>query len=91
MFHKCHDCNGKIPLKQLLKSIFTGYSDITCSSCKSQYSIVISIRIITGLLIALPLFLLLTVRVPFKPILAISYYGCIFLLLPIIAVYKKKC
>lgn len=90
---KCSSCNYKFRWAEILKSLVFCYSNLACHSCNTEYKITLPSRILTAILIALPLIIKIERKLTFSPFYLFGFYvlyiGIVLICLPFILRYKK--
>ena len=92
---KCEKCGNKIGWLKVFISIMSGFRNIRCDECKTEYYIILPYRLIILLGACFPLFLRSQIIKAFNPqtysILAILWLIFILLLSPfLLRTYVKK-
>jgi CXXC-20-CXXC protein len=87
---KCGECKKRLKWNQIYNSLSLSYRPISCNHCGTKYKITLASRILTGLLIAIPIVGVLTpfainqsFTIPFTITVALIYALHILLILPL--------
>ncbi|MEH7251331.1 TIGR04104 family putative zinc finger protein [Neobacillus niacini] len=92
---KCGECKKRLKWSQIFKSLNLSYRPISCNHCGTKYKITFASRILTGLLISIPIVGVLTpfaisqsFTIPFTITVALIYALLILLILPFLVKYE---
>ena len=93
---KCRECKNKIKWSQIYKSLSLSYRPIVCSHCGTKHKITFASRILTGLIISIPLLVVLlpfainqSLTISITIIVGFIYGLSILIILPYLVKYVK--